>query len=791
MNISSFIFEQALRRLQVPERSIRQFLLAASLSEVEGVGFPKELLHVSAPVIMRGVLNFAVLQMHDDWIYPYWVHKQLDPNSESFVARSQNPLLINITHRNWTAVGTPFGSHEAVIDPRGLATPLPREWSIDLWLADEHGAFFPSRAATAAQEFGRALPSVTTHVDHGDLQLRSTYFACGLRGGHDVLFGSAQLRNMGRTRARGLLCVAVRPFNPEGVAPLHTVTFETPRVLQVDGVTGVVFARAPDWMHCGSLESGDISQRLLREGPALAETPQSLAARCDRGRAHAVAAYRFDLEHNETASVDYSVALAEDRDLVGKPARRTWRVSFDKRLAEQCARWEKELAIGAVWHFPDEALQRLFDACRLTLLQFHDGDFVSPGPWLYHHFWFRDACTMLRALDALGYHHRVRQALDAFPARLTREGFFRGPDGEWDSNGTVLWTLLHHYQRTASRAWLAQQFPTMARAARWLARKRQAGANGLLPPSLSAEHFGLTDQYYWDNFWALAGLRATAEAATELGDDASAHRFLSNAADFEDALQQAIISDETRLGHPLIPAAPGRAFDAGAIGSLVCVYPLDCHTAFREAALGSVRALRDRFVDTRGFYHPIIHSGYNPYLTMQIAHAQLALGDIAEAWETAECVFRQAIPPYSFPEAIHPRSGGGAMGDGHHGWAAAEIALFLRDCLIDDNGTRLVLFRGAGPRLLQPGRALSFQRVPTRFGPVSASLIYTDARRAILEIDCVFKHSVMPESIDVHLPFCIQRATPVSDAPAIAIIAEQSISILRLRPEFGTFLLDF
>ena len=94
MNISSFIFEQALRRLQIPERSIRQFLLAASLSEVEGVGFPKELLHISAPVIMRGVLNFAVLQMHDDWIYPFWVHKQLDPASESFVARSQNPLQI-------------------------------------------------------------------------------------------------------------------------------------------------------------------------------------------------------------------------------------------------------------------------------------------------------------------------------------------------------------------------------------------------------------------------------------------------------------------------------------------------------------------------------------------------------------------------------------------------------------------------------------------------------------------------------------------------------------------------
>ena len=95
MNLNSYILEQALRRLQLPESSIKQFQLAGKFSDVEGRGFPKELFLLSTPVIVRGLLNFAVLQMRRDWIYPFWVHKQLDPKSESYIPRAQNPLLVN------------------------------------------------------------------------------------------------------------------------------------------------------------------------------------------------------------------------------------------------------------------------------------------------------------------------------------------------------------------------------------------------------------------------------------------------------------------------------------------------------------------------------------------------------------------------------------------------------------------------------------------------------------------------------------------------------------------------
>jgi len=74
----------------LPESSIKQFQLAGKFSDVEGRGFRKNFFFLSTPVIIRGLLNFAVLQMQRDWLYPYWVNKQLDPKSESYILAAES-----------------------------------------------------------------------------------------------------------------------------------------------------------------------------------------------------------------------------------------------------------------------------------------------------------------------------------------------------------------------------------------------------------------------------------------------------------------------------------------------------------------------------------------------------------------------------------------------------------------------------------------------------------------------------------------------------------------------------
>jgi len=61
----------------------------------------------------------------------------------------------------------------------------------------------------------------------------------------------------------------------------------------------------------------------------------------------------------------------------------------------------------------------------------------------------------------------------------------------------------------------------------------------------------------------------------------------------------------------------------------------------------------------------IIHSGVNCYLTLHLAQVLLRAGD-ARGLDQVREIARLASPTGQWPEAVHPRTSGGCMGDGHH-----------------------------------------------------------------------------------------------------------------------------
>jgi hypothetical protein len=801
MNVSSFVFEQALKQLKIPSQAIHQLQIAGQLSDVGGSGFPAELFQLSAPMITRGLLNYALLQMKRDWVYPHWVHRQLDPQSESFVARSQNPLLLNITHRNWALLGSPTGKYEAIIDPRGLATPLPREWSIDVWLKTEKDLFLPSFHIPTSQNYDTQAPRVLTRFEVNSFILDIEAFVDSTNYGRDVLFQRITVMNNGTLSGNLAVCVAVRPFNPEGVSPIHRIEYRPSRQIVVDQCLGVVFAEEPRAVFFSNSEQGDVvnllRQQNLQEWNEEDRTiPEKQAISCAIGLAHAVAVFPLKLASGERRSVHYSTALGTKEELRLLRTKATWRVSFENRLERQQAHWNKERSLGAQISLADESLQKIFDANVLTLLQLHDGSFISPGPFLYHHFWFRDAAPMLHALDRLGFHKRVRQVIDAFPKRQTSDGFFRGPDGEWDSNGEVLWVVEQHAKLAHSSSWLKHSFPSFQRAAEWILKKKRTSKDtatihrGLLPPSLSAEHFGTVDQYYWDSFWGLAGIRSAVKLAHMLHQEELAAGWEREAETFTGDIHRSLEKVAARLGKEYIPASPSHPFDESAIGFVCGIYPLALEDVYPAAFKTTLDELTNRYVDEKGFYHPIIHSGYNAYLTLQLAHAYLLRNESARAWHIANTIFRQCVSPYSLPEAIHPKTGGGAIGDGHHGWAAAEIVLFLLDCLVREHGNSLFIFKDVQPGMLQWGTKSSVQGVATSFGTVGCSLNYETAKKGLctFTIDPVLE--MKPAMVEITLPFVLKRVLPVSSQVEINVKHEEEKTVVTFSSGNAVLLLE-
>ena len=673
-----------------------------SFAQPSEVGEPIELLRAGVVFHARGLINSRVIQHNLDWVWPYWIERQFDPRDPAFIPRAFSITHVNLSNRNWTAIGYPDCDALPIVDPRGLLTPMFDGWSLDGWIVGDDGRrLLPSRAKAASQRLVLEPGNRVVTMTAGDgMQLTSEAWV-DAEPDPDARVGSGpacRLRLGARSPVDGWLVLALRPYNPEGISFIHEVELASTRdAWLVDGAHKVTFSRRALRHHVSDYRHGDVCIHLH-------DLADESAGGCELGLATAAAL--FPLRAGIDCEVEATVAPLEGCEAAADSG--GWQGALEGVCRLQC---------------PDPAYRFLFDAAVNSLVLHSPGD-VYPGPYTYKRFWFRDAAFIIHALLCLGLVARAERAIAAFPARQTARGYFRSQEGEWDANGEVLW-LLRRFCDLTGRALPGEWDDPVERGARWIQRKRladdiDAPHAGLLPPGFSAEHLGPNDYYYWDDFWGIAGLR---DAAALTGDRSPglAGRFAADAAAFRCAVERSIGSCAGRLGRAAIPASPYRRLDAGAIGSLAAGYPLQIFPARDPRLLDTVEFLLERCFVHGAFYQDMIHSGLNAYLTLHVAQVLLRAGDPRHV-DLMDAVAALASPTGQWPEAIHPQTGGGCMGDGHHVWAAAEWVLMIRNCFVREEGDRLVLCSGIPARWLEAGTPLSFGPALTAFGRVSLTV---------------------------------------------------------------------
>jgi hypothetical protein len=710
------------------------------------VGEPIELLRAGVVFHARGLINSRVIQHNLDWVWPYWIERQFDPKDDAFVPRAFSITHVNLTHRNWTAIGWPDCPELPIVDPRGLLTPLFDGWSLDGWVMTDDGLqLLPSRAPFAVQalEMNDNFAVVTqTEQDGLTLHIRSSV---QLEAGMPV----CHMKLEARSPAAGWLVVALRPSNPEGVSFVHEVALSAERTAWSIDKHGVVQFDAPaDRHHVSDYRAGDVHIHLQ-------EREDQQRGACEVGMCTAAA--MFKLEPSQPRTILARIPLVRARK-----AARAAEISWNESLRGHC-----RLSV------PDRRCQLLYDAALRTLVLHSPGDAYA-GPYTYKRFWFRDAAFIVHGLLCAGLIERAERVLDRFPSRQAAGGYFHSQEGEWDANGEVLW-IMHRFCQLTGRPPKPAWHKAIVGGARWIGRKRLAqdpdsAHAGLLPAGFSAEHLGPNDYYYWDDFWGIAGLRSAVALCGRMGKDALCEEFLREAEAFEGAVDRSLAKAAKRLGRVALPASPHRRLDAGAIGSVVVGYPLQLCQPRDPRLLDTVEfLLANCFVDG-GFFQDMIHSGINPYLTLHVAQALLRAGD-ARCLELMEAVAALASPTGQWPEAVHPRTRGGCMGDGQHVWAAAEWVLMMRNCFVREEGERLVLGSGIAPSWLDEGAAVSFGPAPTAFGTVSVD-VAADGTGAQRRVQVSWRgdwHAGAP-AIEV----CLPGFEPVGAGPGQASVQLQA-----------------
>jgi hypothetical protein len=216
-------------------------------------------------------------------------------------------------------------------------------------------------------------------------------------------------------------------------------------------------------------------------------------------------------------------------------------------------------------------------------------------------------------------------------------------------------------------------------------------------------------------------LRAAAKLLALAGDERGATANLARADDLLGGILSSLERVAQRIGRPAMPASPYRRLDSGAIGSLAAGYPLQILSPRDPRLVDTARFIVSNCLVGGGFFQDIIHSGVNCYLTLHLAQVLLRAGD-ARGLEHVREIARLASPTGQWPEAVHPRTGGGCMGDGHHVWAAADWFLMTRNAFLREEGDALVIGSGVLPEWLEGRRWIRFGPAPTTFGPVSVEI---------------------------------------------------------------------
>jgi hypothetical protein len=678
------------------------------------VGEPIELLRAGVVFHARGLINSRVIQHNLDWVWPYWIERQFDPGDDAFVPRAFSITHINLTHRNWTAVGLPDCPELPIVDPCGLLTPRFDGWSLEGWIETDDGQWLlPSRTSAGASQskltvVGDRMPGATDQrLELSDgLSVITTSRAAGMAliSRASVTQDSAkpvcELTITAQSDNGGWLVLALRPYNPEGISFIHEVSLSPERtVWSIEGRRAVEFDVPAERHHVSDYRTGDVHIHLK-------DIEDQQRGICEVGMVTAAALFR--LEAGKSCTVRARVPLSNAQKSVG-PADSAW----EKSLHDHCR-----------LRIPDAHFQFLYDAALRTLI-LHSPDDVYPGPYTYKRFWFRDAAFIIHGLLCAGLTERAERALDRFPSRQTAQGYFLSQEGEWDSNGEALW-IMRRFCELTGRLPKPQWRRPIIQGAQWITHKRlsenlDAPHAGLMPAGFSAEHLGPNDYYYWDDFWSIAGLRSAAMLCGLAGEEALREDFLREAEAFQQAVERSLAGVAERLKQPAMPASPYRRLDGGAIGSLAVGYPVQLCAPDDARLLDTVEFLLNNCLAGGGFFQDMIHSGINAYLTLHLAQVLLRAGD-PRYLTLMEAVARLASPTGQWPEAIHPRTGGGCMGDGQHVWAAAEWVLMLRHCFVREEGETLILCQGVPERWLVEAVPVTFGSAPTAFGPVSVHI---------------------------------------------------------------------
>jgi hypothetical protein len=685
--------------------------------------------------VLQGVLNSSVIPFHLYRIWPFWVYKQLNPQSPDFTCSGLPALSLNCTHRNWTVLSSPGVNEQAIVDPTGLITPLPSGWSLDVWVGTHERLYAPSRLMDVVQTFDENPPHITTSFSvKNTVDVKSeAFFATDLHH-QGYVFHQVSVKNSTDTPQSFSLFIAVRPYNPEGVSPIRDIHYLSQQGFVIDNRLGVVLDEKPDNVVCLSFEDGDVSERYK-------DWEMILQAHCPNGLASAFAEYKVTLQPGEEKSFTSKMSTTPVSPLL-KLFQRTLPLTqkdmlFKKINGTRAFKWEEEREkIAQTWakngetfgklSVPDERVNVLF-----RQNQTHLQSFVGKDKVYAQGFSFQAAKTYEKIYVMLALNNMGGQAISE---KLIYELPFFQKNGSTrlikaEQAGQLLFALHNTYTHVRDKHLLEEHFLKIEAfvkkikhfAKKWSPNQSFHDRIGKLLTGYTSQ-----EEYLYAYFWALAGLRSAALMSGELQKHDRKEYFFSLYDELMTSLQMVLLYSMGPVSRStFIPVSTKRLVDAGLVMSLISVYPLHIISADDERINNTI-GLLEQFLVNKVLFNSIGYSGFSVFQNAQLGQLYSLRKD-KKLFDILEWMLSVATPTGTWPESIHPISLGGSGGDGHSGLACAEF-LNLVSSLMSRSEDHCLHLCPFVPADWLEGPGIMLENWETEFGKINFSMRKNDQR---------------------------------------------------------------
>jgi hypothetical protein len=649
----------------------------------------------------------------------------------SAVARAQRrglyPRYLYGEQSYWTVVGVDADDAEALINEDGAIEPFAGGFSIEPFLIARGDLVTwndVKREQTLADGY-LPIPTVQWRAPSG-VTLTTTAIAIGDPGQSTLL---VRYRLTNRSKQPVKIGLAIRPFQvnppwqflgtPGGASRIRNIQYDGAAV-HVDDHR-IVPVTKPGRFRAATFDQAETADLALGGGG------NAQGVTDDRGSASAVMMF-------DAPEVVIAVPFHKESP--------QWR-SFDDELRTTADDWRGKLDQVQI-SIP--GAPEITDTLRATvayMLINRDGPAIQPGSRAYARSWIRDGSLTSAALLRLGHADAARDFLKWYapfdfpsgkvPCCVDHRG--ADPVPENDSNGELLFLAAEYYRFTHDRALIESLWPLLDNAAAYIDTLRKQRMTpefasgpkrmfyGLLPESISHEGYSAKAMHsYWDDFFALKGLKDAAFLAAELGRDDDRRRFAEMAGHLRKSILDSL---QLTIAEHHIDFIPGSAElgDFDATSTSIALEPAGERASLPQGPL--LRAFDKYYLQT---FVPrrdgkLAWDAYTPYELRNVA-TFIRLGQKDRAHEALQYFMhdRRPIGWRHWAEVVwrDPRAPK-FIGDMPHTWVGSDFIRSVTDFFAYDEGDALVVGAGIPREWLRSG-PVRIRHLHTQFGELDLEI---------------------------------------------------------------------